>query len=76
MPAKVSKDANDKSGAPPMWTPEIEAECEREITAIYAARRELGTVGEHLPDELETSPTVVTPPSPSGTRPRRPPRSA
>jgi hypothetical protein len=34
--------------SPPTWTPETEAECEREIAAIYAARRALGTVGDHF----------------------------
>lgn len=33
------------------WTPEVEAECEREIAEIYAARKALGTVGDHFPDE-------------------------
>jgi hypothetical protein len=29
----------------------VEAECEREIAEIYAARKALGTVGDHFPDE-------------------------
>ena len=39
------------SSPSPTWTPEVEAECEREIAAIYGARRELGTVADHFPDE-------------------------
>lgn len=36
---------------PAAWTPETQAECEREIAEIYAARKALGTVGDHYPDE-------------------------
>ncbi len=45
----------DKPVVPPLWTPEIEAECERVIAAIYAARRQLGTVGDNYPDTDSTS---------------------
>ena len=36
---------------PPSWTPEVEAECEREIASIYTQRKALGTVGDAFPDE-------------------------
>jgi hypothetical protein len=35
--------------ASPAWSAETEAACEAEIAAIYAARKTLGTVGDHFP---------------------------
>lgn len=36
--------------SPSQWTAETEAECEAYIAEIYAARKALGTVGDHFPD--------------------------